>query len=87
MYPFVMASIAEQRLEELRADRHPVTGGGPRGGPSQARSSQLPQGPLARAEATIGAWMVTTGLRLVHNGTGSGGQLRPMRSGHARVSL
>lgn len=86
MHPLVMASIAEQRLEDLRADRHPVTGGRPCGGPSRARS-QSAHGTLGRVEARVGTWMVTTGCRLVRNGTGSGGQLRSLGNRHARVSL
>ena len=78
MHPLIMESIAEQRLEDLRADRHPVTDDCPRRGPGRARSHS-PHGPMGRAEARIGAWMVTTGSRLVRNGTGSGGQHRPFR--------
>ncbi len=86
MHPLVMESIAEQRLEDLRADRHPVTDDRPRRRPRRARS-QSPRGPWGRTEARIGAWMVTTGSRLVRNGTESGEHLRPLTMSRARVSL
>jgi hypothetical protein len=86
MHPLVMESIAEQRLEDLRADRHPVTVDRPRRGPGRARS-QHPRGPWGRAETKIGAWMVTTGSRLVRNGTGSGERLRHLTASRARISL
>jgi hypothetical protein len=85
MHPLVMESIAEQRLEELRNDRHPVTGGRRRG-PGRARALWS-GGPLGHTEARIGAWMVTTGLRLVRSADESGGQLRPLSSIHAKASL
>ncbi len=86
MHPLVLESIAEQRLDDLRKDRHPVTGGRPRRGPGRARSNSS-HGPLGRTEARVGAWMVTTGLRLVLNGTRSGNQLPPLSTSQARVSL
>jgi hypothetical protein len=87
MHPLVMQSIAEQRLEDLRKDSRPFTVGRLRRGPGRARTNSS-HGPLGRTETRIGTWMVTTGLRLVHNGSGSGGrgQLRPLSSSHARVS-
>ncbi len=86
MHPLVMESIAEQRLEDLRNDRHPVTGGRPRRGPGRARTNYS-HGPLGQTEIRVGGWMVSTGLRLVLNGTRSGDQLRPLSSSHARMSL
>jgi len=86
MHPLVLESIAEQRLEDLRKDRHPVTGGRPRRGPGRARTRSS-HGPLGRTEVRVGAWMVTTGLRLVRNGAGSGDQLRTLSSSHVRMSL
>jgi hypothetical protein len=85
MHPLVMQSIAEQRLEDLRKDSRPITVGRLRRGPSRARTHSS-YGPFGRTEARIGTWMVTTGLRLVHNGSGSGSKLRPLSSSHARVS-
>jgi hypothetical protein len=86
MHPLIMESIAEQRLEDLRKDRHPVTGGRPSRGAGRARTNS-PHGPLGRTEIKVGGWMVTTGLRLVLNGTRSGDQLRPLSASHARMSL
>ncbi len=86
MHPLVLESIAEQRLEDLRKDRHPVTGGRPRRGPGRARTHSS-HGPLGRTEVRVGAWMMTAGLRLVQNRTRSTDQLRPLSSSHARLSL
>ena len=45
MHPLVLESIAEQRLEDLRKDRHPVTGGRPRRGPGRARTQFFARSP------------------------------------------
>jgi hypothetical protein len=70
MHPVFMESIAEQRLEDLRTDRHPVVVGNRRRGPGRARN-QSGRGPVNRVEAKVGVWMMATGWRLVRNGTSS----------------
>jgi hypothetical protein len=71
MHPMVLASLTEQRLEDLRADRHPENGAGR----ARRRSGS---GPIGKVETKVGAWMVSTGWRLVRNGNGTPPQLRPI---------
>ena len=77
MHPVVLESLAQQRLEDLRASSGSSLKG--RGRKSRNRTSPESPGPMGRAQARIGVWMVDTGSRLVAHGAGS--------SASARVAL
>ncbi|MFZ0666592.1 MAG: hypothetical protein WAM97_12635 [Acidimicrobiales bacterium] len=71
MHPSVLISLTEQRLADLRDDRHPKKVSGR----SRRRSGS---GPVGRVETKVGAWMVSAGWGLVRNGNGTPPQLRPL---------
>jgi hypothetical protein len=68
VHPVILESLAQQRLDDLRASR--CSSRGSRGRrPSKNNTPEIP-GPMGRAQAKVGVWMVDAGTKLVdHAGT------------------
>jgi hypothetical protein len=69
VHPLILESLAEQRIDDLRASRSDRRGG--RGRRPAKRSSGSGSNPMGRAQAKVGLWMVDTGTRLVKHGDGA----------------
>jgi hypothetical protein len=69
VHPVILESLAQQRLDDLRASSGSSRKG--RSRKSTNRTSPQSPGPMGRAQARIGVWMVDTGSRLVAHGAGS----------------
>ena len=69
MHPVILESLAQQRLDDLRASR--CSSRGSRGRRPSKNSSPETPGPMGRAQAKVGVWMVDAGTRLVAHGDGT----------------
>jgi hypothetical protein len=85
MHPFVLESIAQQRLDDLKADRHGKVRDRRRDRRNRS-SSGSGSGPIGRTQSRVGIWMVTTGWRLVRSSGATSPPLRSLPSRPVRVS-
>jgi hypothetical protein len=83
VHPHVLESITEQRLEELRNSRaSSIESPGP-----GIRRSHNTNGPVGKAKSKVGIWMVTTGQKLVNDGTGTPARLRSLSTNTPAITL